>query len=89
MGRTHGHDIDTAELLSDHDRPCSDISPPKSGYREDISESGKVIRSLECILLFKDLTMGVELSSAPPRHKKEDTYHIPSSLNFGFSESTE
>lgn len=64
--KTYGHDIDTAKLLSDHDGPSSDISPPQSGDGEDISESGKVVGSFERILLLKDLAMCVELSLARP-----------------------
>jgi hypothetical protein len=58
---TYGHDVDTAELLSDHDGPSSDISPSQSWNRKDISESRKVICTLERILLLEDLTMGIKL----------------------------
>lgn len=58
---THGHDVDTAQLLSDHDCPSGDIGSPQSGDCKDIPKPGKVIGALERVFLLQDLTVGVKL----------------------------
>jgi hypothetical protein len=57
----YSHDIDSAELLADHDCPGGDIGPSESGDGEDIAESGKVVCALEGVFLFQDLAVGVKL----------------------------